>query len=119
VVRVKRRARRGFNRRPAKEDANVKRYALAAALLAACAIGLLLYHQPPTAAGAAAAAAQKWEYKQVYWSKVFEAGGASDILHPDDDCSAGLSKLGDEGWELVAVSSTKDGLEKYVFKRAK
>jgi hypothetical protein len=103
----------------AKEDTNVKRYALAALVLAACALGLLLYHQPPRATGAAAAAKQKWEYMQVRSSEMFKAGGGEDVNNWDKDCSAGLSKLGDEGWELVAVSSTKDGLERYVFKRPK
>jgi hypothetical protein len=97
----------------------VKRYALAALVLAGCALGLLLYHQPPRATGAAEAAKQKWEYKQVQWQEVWKAGGGEDLNKLDKDCSVGLSQLGDEGWELVAVSSSKDGIEKYVFKRPK
>jgi len=80
----------------------VKRYALAVALLAACVIGLLLYHQPARVIAAAEAAKQKWEYK------------SATALEDKD-----LNRLGDEGWELVAVTVDKGGGYYYFFKRAK
>lgn len=86
-----------------KEDTNVKQYALAVAMLTACAIGLLLHHQPARVIGAPEAAKQKWEYKKGAWLDEAE-----------------MNKLGDQGWELVAVTPDKDwSIRHYVFKRAK
>jgi len=81
----------------------VKQYVLAVILLAGCASGLLLYQQPTKALGAPEAAKQKWEYKKE--------------THLDE---AGMNKLGAQGWELVSVSSDRDGNNKYyLFKRPK
>jgi hypothetical protein len=92
----------------------VKRYALAGLVLAACALGLVLHYQPPRAIGAAEAAKQKWEYKQV--SMLELAGDPVDVKN----VPINLNKLGDEGWELVAIAPTKDGtIVDYVFKRPK
>ena len=105
----------------AKEDINVKPYALAAVLLTACAIGLLLYHQPARVIGAPApeAAKQKWEYKEITFSEVRLLGdpeGKKENPH-----ALGLNKLGAEGWELVAVVPNNNDrrADRYVFKRAK
>ena len=52
--------------------------------------------QPTKALGAPEAAKQKWEYKtETYLNE------------------AGMNKLGAQGWELVSVSSDRDGNTKY------
>jgi hypothetical protein len=81
-------------------------------VLAACALGLLLYHQPPRATGGAAAATPKWEYKQVDVTELLGDPATFKNL------PINLNKLGEEGWELVAVGPSKDGgISQYVFKR--
>ncbi len=65
--------------------------------------------QPPRAPEAAA----RWEYKAVARSKVEE-------LAPEkskDKLTAGLNKLGEEGWELVTVESPDKQPPLYLFKR--
>jgi hypothetical protein len=54
-----------------------------------------------------APARQQWEYQAVGRKKVEELG--------KNDLTAGLNKLGDDGWELVAVSPPTE----YYFKRPK
>jgi hypothetical protein len=89
------------------ENTNVKRYALAAVLLAACGIGLLASRQPAAVVAAPEAAKPRWEYMELV-----------DLQFPKD--SDKLGKLGDEGWELVAVASDKDGnITHAIFKRPK
>ena len=72
---------------------------------------------------------QKWEYKSVYRTRVFK--GSFTGLNEADDWShnipAYLPKLGEEGWELIAVVprsgfagqnySGFDSEEMWVFKR--
>src|SRR6516162_9528887 len=51
------------------------------------------------------AAAQQWEYRILPKEKILELGKKK--------LAAGLNKLGDEGWELVAIDGD------YIFKRPK
>jgi hypothetical protein len=100
----------------------MKLYALTPVLLTTCAIGLLMYHQPATVIGAPEAAKQKWEYKRINYVDLNTLGGAPLLGDENKFLAAGLNKLGDEGWELVAgETSTKrdEGFVYYVFKRAK
>jgi hypothetical protein len=46
--------------------------------------------------------AQPWEYKLVQRSRALAEGSAQDW---DIDIAAQLPALGDEGWELVAISA--------------
>ena len=57
-------------------------------------------------------AVQKWEYKEL---KALAKYGTQ----PVDVDEKAVNKLGDEGWELVAASSTNGGTDKFYFKRPK
>jgi hypothetical protein len=95
----------------------VKPYAPVALALAACAVVLLVNCQSARTVAAREAAKQRWEYKEITQL------GVSRLGDPDQKTpnatELGLNTLGDEGWELVAVSSNNGGLERYIFKRPK
>jgi hypothetical protein len=71
---------------------------------------------PSGAAGQPAATRVKWEYKVLSTSAIEKLGG-------EDGMAAGLNKLGEDGWELVAIDPghvpPPVKLPRYVFKRPK
>jgi hypothetical protein len=73
------------------------------ALLAIAIVGSTL--PAPLVSAQGKAGASKWEYRILTKGEVLELG--------NKDLTAGLNKLGDEGWELAAVDSA------YLFKRPK
>jgi hypothetical protein len=94
------------------------RLILAAALVAGCLGGLGLKSGPPAAAQEAAKRPQ-WEYRVVYHSDLMAVG--------ESTAGKNLTKLGADGWELVAVSGgladgSRGGVTNqtaYFFKRPK
>jgi len=61
----------------------------------------------------------QWEYKVMYYTDVAKVGGRKDNEASDERyIEKGLNKLGEDGWELVAVSGPNSGDRLYL-KRAK
>lgn len=83
------------------------RWTLAFALVTVVVLSAWL--SPAWSDAPAKAPRQKWEYKFV---KLSDLGTIADA-----DYSAGLNKLGEEGWELAAIEHSKLGPERCVFKR--
>jgi len=83
-------------------------------LAAVVAVGIGSDH----AAAQPAAPRGKWEYKVLTPTAIEELGGKDGGA-----LAAGLNKLGDEGWELVAIEPghvpPPVKLPRYVFKRPK
>src|SRR5262245_58095444 len=96
----------------------MKRAVVACALLSLCALSPHATSQDKSAKRKAPPeAGAKWEYSVLTRAEVAK--------HGKDDFKAGLNKLGDEGWELVAVE-TRPGARpgatassSYYFKRPK
>lgn len=94
------------------------RLVVAAALVACCVVGLGLRSGPPAVAQEAPKRPE-WQYAVYYHSDLMAVG--------KDTVGKNLSKLGEDGWELVAVTpgitdGSRGGVTNqtvYFFKRTK
>lgn len=87
-------------------------------------LGTAVLLRPTTAAPDPKKSAAQWEYK-VLWRSDLTVLGNPEIdrygrnVNTAEHYEAGLKKLGADGWELVAVSSTQAGSENFYLKRPK
>jgi hypothetical protein len=85
----------------------MKAFSMVVLLLAISAVSGLVQASPTTAAEGKQEGVPKWEYRVLTKDQVLDLG--------KKDLTAGLNKIGDEGWELIAVEQ----IGGYIFKRPK
>lgn len=97
----------------------MKRYAPVVLVIALVPLASWLM-RPAAATPALKETSPKWEYKAIDRSKLYELGKKTVEKQGDEQLTAGLNALGEEGWQLVAIDSLPNGVRTfYCFRRAK